>query len=33
LSREWEHYKDRGKSTWQQMKDAVKDAWDRVTGG
>jgi hypothetical protein len=25
-------YSYRGKSTWQQVKDAVRDAWDRVTG-
>ena len=32
LSRDWDHYKDRGRSTWQQVKDAVRDAWDRLTG-
>jgi len=30
LSRNWDTYQYRGKSTWQQVKDAVRDAWDRV---
>jgi len=32
LERDWSSYSYRGKSTWQQVKDAVRDAWDRVTG-
>lgn len=32
LERDWSTYEYRGKSTWQQVKDAVRDAWDRVTG-
>ena len=32
LARDWESYEYRGKSTWQQVKDAARDAWDRVTG-
>jgi hypothetical protein len=32
LERDWDSYEYRGKSTWQQVKDAVRDAWDRVTG-
>ena len=32
LERDWPTYSYRGKSTWQQVKDAVRDAWDRVTG-
>ena len=32
LRRNWDTYEHRGKSTWEQMKDAVRDAWDRVTG-
>jgi len=31
LRRDWDRYKDRGKSTWEEIKRAVKDAWDRVT--
>lgn len=31
----WERYEHRGHhpTTWDQIRDAVKDAWDRVTGG
>jgi hypothetical protein len=29
----WDRYENRGESTWEQMKDAVRDAWDRITGG
>jgi hypothetical protein len=32
LERDWNTYSYRGKSTWQQVKDAARDAWDRVTG-
>lgn len=32
LERDWSNYSYRGKSTWQQVKDAARDAWDRVTG-
>ena len=32
LEREWNSYPHRGRSTWQQVKNAVRDAWDRVTG-
>ena len=32
LERDWDNYSHRGKSTWQQVKDAARDAWDRVTG-
>jgi hypothetical protein len=32
LSRSWDTYEHRGKSTWEQMKAAVRDAWDRITG-
>jgi hypothetical protein len=32
LERDWDAYEYRGKSTWQQVKDAVRDAWDRVAG-
>jgi len=32
LSRSWNSYEHRGKSTWEQMKASVRDAWDRVTG-
>lgn len=32
LERNWDTYKYRGTSTWQQVKDAVRDAWNRVTG-
>ena len=32
LERDWSGYSYRGKSTWQQVKDAARDAWDRVTG-
>ena len=32
LSRDWNTYKNRGDSTWEQMKDAVRDAWDRIAG-
>jgi hypothetical protein len=32
LSRDWDTYKYRGTTTWEQIKDAVRDAWDRVTG-
>ena len=33
LSRDWSSYEYRGTSTWEQIKDAVRDAWDRMTGG
>ena len=33
LSRGWETARGESKSTWQDIKDAVRDAWDRVTGG
>ena len=33
LERDWNSYSYRGKSTWQQVKDAVRDGWDKVTGG
>jgi hypothetical protein len=31
----WERYEHRGEapSVWEEIKDAVRDAWDRVTGG
>lgn len=31
----WERYQHRGEapSAWEEIKDAVRDAWDRVTGG
>jgi hypothetical protein len=29
----WDRYEHRGQSTWENVKDAVKDAWNRVTGG
>jgi hypothetical protein len=32
LRRDWDVYEHRGKSTWEQMKSAIRDAWDRVTG-
>ena len=32
LSRSWDTYEYRGKSTWEQMKATVRDAWDRITG-
>jgi len=32
LERDWDSYSYRGKSSWQQVKAAVRDAWDRVTG-
>ena len=32
LERDWSSYSYRGKSTWQQIRDAARDAWDRVTG-
>jgi hypothetical protein len=32
LERDWGNYSYRGKSTWQQVKDAARDAWERVTG-
>jgi hypothetical protein len=32
LERDWNSYSHRGKSTWQQVKAAARDAWDRVTG-
>ena len=31
LERDWNTYEHRGKSTWEQVKAAVRDAWDRVT--
>lgn len=33
LRREWNTYQYRGQSTWEDIKDAVRDAWDRITGG
>jgi hypothetical protein len=32
LERGWDRFEYRGKSTWQQVKDAARDAWDRVMG-
>jgi hypothetical protein len=32
LERGWGTYEHGGKSTWQSVKDAVRDAWNRVTG-
>lgn len=32
ISSQWNTYKYRGASAWEQVKDAVRDAWDRVTG-
>jgi hypothetical protein len=32
LQRDWDQYKYRGESTWEQVKIVVKDAWDRVVG-
>ncbi|HUF36517.1 MAG TPA: hypothetical protein VMN37_11245 [Gemmatimonadales bacterium] len=31
----WEEYQHRGEqpTAWEEIKDAVRDAWDRVTGG
>lgn len=31
LEREWDTYRYKTKSTWQEIKDAVRDAWDRMT--
>jgi hypothetical protein len=28
----WNTFEHRGKSTWQEVKDAVRDAWNRVFG-
>ena len=33
LERDWDQHRGESKSTWQDVKDAVRDAWDRVTGG
>ena len=30
LERGWDSFQYRGKSTWQQVKDAVRDAWERA---
>ena len=32
LRNDFDRFEGRGKSTWQNMKDAVRDAFDRVTG-
>jgi len=32
LETDWDTYEHRGKSTWQQVKDAARDAWDRMMG-
>ena len=35
LRKGWEHYEHRSENpyTWVEIKEAVRDAWDRVTGG
>ncbi len=33
LSRGWGTSRGQSKSTWEDVKDAVRDAWDRITGG